>query len=94
MYIFYSFLTIYILQDPLNLIEKEYRNDNFERQLLVDRLNQIKNIFDEESTTLYILETKEILEIKKKVIETYLNFLVKDNFDLISIFYLFLLFFQ
>ena len=84
MYIIYSLLTIYILQDPLNLIEKEYRNDSFEGKLLVDRLNQIKNIFDEESTTLYILETKEILEIKKKVIETYLNFLVKENFELIS----------
>ncbi len=33
---------------------------------------------------MYILETKEVMEIKKKVIETYLNFLVKDNFDLIS----------
>ena len=83
-YIIYSLLTIYILQDPLNLIEKEYRNDNFEGNLLADRLTQIKNIFDEESTTLYILETKEILEIKKKVIETYLNFLVKENFELIS----------
>ena len=84
MYIIYSLLTIYILQDPLNLIEKEYRNDSFEGKLLVDRLNQIKNIFDEESTTLYILETKEVMEIKKKVIETYLNFLVKDNFEMIS----------
>ena len=44
----------------------------------------IQNIFDEESTTIYILETKEVLEIKKKVIETYLNFLVKDNFEMIS----------
>jgi hypothetical protein len=33
---------------------------------------------------MYILETKEIMEIKKKVIETYLNFLVKDNFEMIS----------
>jgi hypothetical protein len=33
---------------------------------------------------MYILETKEVMEIKKKVIETYLNFLVKDNFEMIS----------
>ena len=55
---------------------------------MIDKLKKIHNIFDEESTTIYILETKEILETKKQVIETYLNFLVKDKFDMISKIYL------
>ena len=73
-----------IIQNPLTLVEESYHKDKFEENLLIKEIKPIKNIFDIDSTSTYIIEKKEKMEISKKLIESFLNFLVKENFVKIS----------
>ena len=62
------------------MIEEAYAKDNYETNLLVNQLKPISDIFNLDKTTIYIIDTKEKLEIIKKLIEHYLNFIVQINF--------------
>lgn len=66
------------------MIEEAYAKDNYETNLLVNQLKPISDIFNLDKTTIYIIDTKEKLEIIKKLIEHYLNFIVQINFTSIS----------
>lgn len=66
------------------MIEEAYTKDNYETNLLVSQLKPISDIFNLEKTTIYVIDTKEKLEIIKKLIEHYLNFIVQINFNSIS----------
>ena len=66
------------------MIEDAYTKDNYESNLLVNQLRPITDIFNIEKTSVYIIDSKEKLEIIKKVIEHYLKFIVEMNFGAIS----------
>ena len=66
------------------MIEDAYTKDNYESNLLVNQLRPITDIFNIEKTSVYIIDSKEKLEIIKKLIEHYLNFIVEMNFGDIS----------
>ena len=66
------------------MIEDAYTKDNYESNLLVNQLRPITDIFNIEKTSVYIIDSKEKLEIIKKLIEHYLNFIVEINFGAIS----------
>ena len=66
------------------MIEDAYTKDNYESNLLVNQLRPITDIFNIEKTSVYIIDSKKKLEIIKKLIEHYLNFIVEMNFGAIS----------
>ena len=66
------------------MIEDAYTKDNYESNLLVNQLRPITDIFNIEKTSVYIIDSKEKLEIIKKLIEHYLSFIVEINFGAIS----------
>lgn len=66
------------------MIDSTFVKDTFDRNLLVNEFKEIKNIFDIDEVSLYVIERKEKMEIKQKIIEHYLNYLVQQNFDRIS----------
>ena len=72
------------IQTPLQLIDSAFVKDTFDIQLLVNELKEIKNIFDIEEVSIYVIERKEKMEIKQKLIEHYLHYLVQQNFQRIS----------
>ena len=72
------------IQTPLQLIDSAFVKDTFDIQLLVNELKEIKNIFDIEEVSIYVIERKEKMEIKQKLIEHYLHYLVQQNFKRIS----------
>lgn len=66
------------------MIEYDYQKDNYESNLLVTQLRPIKDIFDIEKTTIYVVDQKEKMDLIKKIIEHYLNYIVNENFTAIS----------
>ena len=58
---------------------REYYNTN----LLIDQLKSIANIFNTTKSFPEIMERKENLEIIKKIITQYIEYLVSHNFELI-----------
>ena len=66
------------------MIEYDYQKDKYESNLLVTQLRSIKDIFDIEKTTIYVVDQKEKMDLIKKIIEHYLNYIVNENFTAIS----------
>ena len=50
------------------MIEDAYTKDNYESNLLVNQLRPITDIFNIEKTSVYIIDSKEKLEIIKKLL--------------------------
>ena len=59
------------------MIEDAYTKDNYESNLLVNQLRPITDIFNIEKTSVYIIDSKEKLEIIKKLIG---NFGISQEF--------------
>ncbi len=69
--------------DPLSILDDSYIKDNYNTNLLINEVKSIENIFSERAYD-KIIEKRENLEMIKKIIEYYLNYVVEMNFDSIS----------
>ncbi len=69
------------------MIDADYMKDKYNVNLLVEEVRYFDKLFSENTKTT-IITKRENLEMVKKIIEYYLNYIVELNFDSISIIYL------
>jgi hypothetical protein len=67
----------------MKILEESYLKEKYDIALFANQVRQIENIFDLNEYD-NIIESKEQLEMTKKIIEYYLNYVVEKNFDSIS----------
>ena len=80
------------IKDPLTIINEDYLKDVFSQHLLSLEVKNFENLLNED-INMKLLEKRETLEMIKKIIEYYLNYVVELNFDSISKFFIFQCFF-
>ena len=70
-------------KSPFDMIDQNYTREYYNTNLLIDQLKSIDNIFNTTKSFPEIMERKENLEIIKKIISQYIEYLVSHNFELI-----------
>ena len=70
-------------KSPYDMIDINYSREYYNTNLLIDQLKSIANIFNTTKSFPEIMERKENLEVIKKIISQYLEYLVSHNFELI-----------
>ena len=70
-------------KSPFDMIDPNYTREYYNTNLLIDQLKSITNIFNTTKSFPEIMERKENLEIIKKIISQYIEYLVSNNFELI-----------
>ena len=70
-------------KSPFDMIDQNYTREYYNTNLLIDQLKFINNIFNTTKSFPEIMERKENLEIIKKIISQYIEYLVSHNFELI-----------
>lgn len=70
-------------KDPLKTLDDAYSNDIYNTNLLVNEMKNVEGIFSERTYDT-IIEKREKLEMTKKILEHYLDYVVEINFDSIS----------
>ena len=66
---------------PFDVMDHNNTNEYYDTNLLVDQLKSISNIFNTTKSFPEIMEKKEKLELTKKIISQYLNYLVSQHFE-------------
>ena len=66
---------------PFEIIDQNYSREYYDTNLLIDQLRTISNIFNTTKSFPEIIEKKEKLELIKKILIQYLNYLVSQHFD-------------
>lgn len=69
----------------MNIINEDYLKDNYSQHLLSNELKIFDNLLKED-INFKLLDKREKLEMIKKIIEYFLNYVVELNFDSISIY--------
>ena len=70
-------------KSPFDMIDQNYTREYYNTNLLIDQLKSINNIFNTTKSFPEIMDRKENLEIIKKIISQYIEYLVSHNFELI-----------
>ena len=70
-------------KSPFDMIDQNYTREYYNTNLLIDQLKTINNIFNTTKSFPEIMDRKENLEIIKKIISQYIEYLVSRNFELI-----------
>ena len=70
-------------KSSFDMIDQNYTREYYNTNLLIDQLKSIDNIFNTTKSFPEIMERKENLEIIKKIISQYIEYLVSHNFELI-----------
>ena len=70
-------------KSPFDMIDQNYTREYYNTNLLIDQLKFIDNIFNTTKSFPEIMDRKENLEIIKKIISQYIEYLVSHNFELI-----------
>ncbi len=65
------------------MLDDSYIKEIYNTNLLVNEVKDLENIFSEKTYSI-IIEKKGNLDVIKKIIEYYLNYVVEMNFDSIS----------
>ena len=68
---------------PFEVIDLNYTREYYDTNLLIDQLKSISDIFNTVKSFPEIMDKKEKLELKKKIITQYLTYLVSKHFQLI-----------
>ena len=66
---------------PLEVVDGNYAREYYDTNLLIDQLRSIENIFNTVKSFPEIMDKKEKLELKKKIITQYLTYLVSKHFQ-------------
>ena len=70
-------------KSPFDMIDQNYTREYYNTNLLIDQLKDISNIFNTTKSFPEIMDRKENLEIIKKIVSQYIEYLVSHNFELI-----------
>ena len=70
-------------KSPFDMIDQNYTREYYNTNLLIDQLKAISNIFNTTKSFPEIMNRKENLELIKKVISQYIEYLVSNHFELI-----------
>ena len=70
-------------KSPFDMIDQNYTREYYNTNLLIDQLKSIDNIFNTTKSFPEIMERKENLELIKKIISQYIEYLVSNHFELI-----------
>ena len=66
---------------PFDVMDQNYMREYYDTNLLIDQLKSIENIFNTTKSFPEIMDKKEKLELTKKIITQYLNYLVSKHFE-------------
>ena len=70
-------------KSPFDMIDHNYTREYYNTNLLIDQLKSIDNIFNTTKSFPEIMERKENLELIKKILSQYIEYLVSNHFELI-----------
>ena len=70
-------------KSPFDMIDQSYTREYYNTNLLIDQLKSIDNIFNTTKSFPEIMERKENLELIKKILSQYIEYLVSNHFELI-----------
>ena len=70
-------------KSPFDMIDHNYTREYYNTNLLIDQLKSINNIFNTTKSFPEIMNRKENLELIKKIISQYIEYLVSHHFELI-----------
>ena len=70
-------------KSPFDMIDQNYTREYYNTNLLIDQLKSIDNIFNTTKSFPEIMERKENLELIKKILSQYIEYLVSNHFELI-----------
>ena len=71
----------YNYNSPLEVVDMNYIREYYDTNLLIDQLKSITDIFNTVKSFPEIMDKKEKLELKKKIITQYLTYLVSKHFQ-------------
>ena len=66
---------------PFEVMDQNYIKEYYDTNLLIDQLKSISDIFNTIKSFPEIMDKKEKLELTKKIISQYLNYLVSNHFE-------------
>ena len=74
-------------KEQLSLLNPLYKSENYNIELFSNEIENILNKKNKEKILEILYEKRENLELKKKIINYYLNYIIKNKFDNILIFF-------
>ena len=74
-------IQIHKYNSPFEIIDMNYKHEYYDVNLLSDQLKSIPDIYNTINSFPEIMEKKENLELKKKILSEYLTYLVSHHFD-------------